>query len=53
MREEDGRDTARCERCFKALLGIPFGPGVQLTLRALMASRTSSGLLTLVRLQES
>ena len=32
------RDTVRCGRCFKALFGIPFGPGALLTLRPLMAS---------------
>jgi hypothetical protein len=28
----------RCGRFFKALFGIPFGPGALLTLRPLMAS---------------
>ena len=32
------RDTARWGRGFKALLGIPLGPGALLTLRLLMAS---------------
>jgi hypothetical protein len=40
-------DTARCGRCFKALFGIPFGPGTLLTLRPLMASWTSSRLVNL------
>jgi len=39
------RDTARCGRCFRALFWIPFGPGALLTLRPLMASWTSSGLV--------
>ena len=32
------RDTARWGRCFKALFGIPFGPGTLLILGPLMAS---------------
>jgi len=32
-------------KCFKALLVIPLGPGALPTLRPLMASRTSSGLV--------
>ena len=32
-------------RCFRALFGIPFGPGALPTLRPVMASRTSSGLV--------
>jgi hypothetical protein len=41
------RDTALCGRCFKALFGIPFGPGALPNLRPLMASWTSSGLVNL------
>ena len=41
------RDTARCGRCFRALFGILFRPGALLTLRPLMASWTSSGLVNL------
>ena len=32
-------------RCFRALFGMPLGPGALPTLRPLMASRTSSGLV--------
>ena len=32
-------------RCFRTLFGIPLGPGALPTLRPLMASRTSSGLV--------
>ena len=32
-------------RCFRSLFGIPLGPGALPTLRPLMASRTSSGLV--------
>jgi len=32
------RDIARCGKCFRALFGIPFGPGALLTWRPLMAS---------------
>ena len=32
-------------RCFRALFGIPLGPGALPTLRPMMASRTSSGLV--------
>ena len=32
------RETARWGRYFKALFGIPYGPGALLTLRPLMAS---------------
>ena len=39
------RDSARWGRSFKALFGIPFGPDALLTLRLLMASWTSSGLV--------
>ena len=40
------RCTARTGRCFRALFGIPLGPGALSTLRPMMASRTSSGLVT-------
>ena len=37
--------TARMGRCFRALFGIPLGPGALPNLRPLMASRTSSALV--------
>jgi hypothetical protein len=52
MDEEDGvknedQEGYRCVRCFKALFGIPCGPGALLTLRTLMPYLTSSGLVNL------
>ena len=38
VKNQDQEDTARFGRCFKALFGIPFGPGALLTFRSLMAS---------------
>ena len=39
------RSTARMGRCFRALFEIPLDPGALPTLRPLMASRNSSGLV--------
>ena len=43
-------ETARLGTCFNALFDIPFGPGALLTLRPLMASWTSSGVVNWVSL---
>jgi hypothetical protein len=43
----------RFDRCFRALFGIPFGPGALPTLSPLMAYRTSEGLVNLVHLQRN
>ena len=41
------KNTARMGRCFRALFGIPFGPGALTTLRPLIAFWTSSGLVNI------